>query len=212
MLLRLCAYFEARGFVLTQRTCYPYKEEPIPAGSETCNTFSFVRGDETLTLFYEPVVNGSRHLGDNGVGLCRNSAVPYYMGEVTTPFSRTLEEGHRFIYRPDYVLKFTRGGRSDYVIVDAKFAPLHTVVQRYFSQLAYKYLVCISPLSAQDRVLGLCIINGKSSEVEEPPYDAHNLVHTSHPAVPFTKLITLTETSRYSADFHFDLLDNVFHL
>lgn len=70
------------------------------------------------------------------------------------------------MYLPDFVLKRKKDGRSDYYLIDAKFSVRSFILQNRLSNLILKYLLSISPIQPQDRVMGLLVLCGKGKDEE----------------------------------------------
>ena len=214
VLLKLYNYMEEKGYHLKKIDSYRYQCPDFselntagPYGMRCDNTFLFEddTGAAEITLYYEPVVYSGTdpNAGENNLNLFRNISLSYKNGE----------SGRN--YCPDYVLKIQRESGSRYIILDAKFSNRRSVSEYYMRELLFKYLISISAICPEDRILGLVILNGKSNELEDSvfPYDIFDQVPTGKTVYPFAKMITLTENHKdmeYSAQLHRELFDNFF--
>ena len=210
VLTKLCCYMDYAGFELERRESYTYKGHSAPILPENFNTFYFAKEDIQVTLFYEPIINGKRNLGDNGVGLYRNTSIAFpkqwQIDKLLNEESNAMQSSH---YCPDYVIKIQRKDRTDYIILDAKFSMIETVKGVYLPCLAYKYLFSLSPLGENDHILGLCLVNGKSLEVDDKIFDVYDMAEEGHQIHPFANILTLTENAVENEDLHQQLMKTV---
>lgn len=210
VLTKLCCHMEYAGFELESREGYAYKGHHASILPENFNTFYFTKGDTQVTIFYEPIINGKRNLGDNGIGLYRNTSIAFpkqwQIDRLLNEETNAAQSSH---YCPDYVIKIHKKDRTDYIILDAKFSKIETVKGVYLPCLAYKYLFSVSPLGDTDHILGMCLVNGKSSETDDKIFDVYDLAEEGHQICPFASILTLTENSVENEELHQQLLNAV---
>lgn len=98
---------------------------------------------------------------------------------------------------PDYVIKVEREGISKYIMVDAKFSDLNNIRTYYVKDLAFKYLFSISPIETTDHIIGLCIMYGKCTDVEQlqSAYDNQLANSTIRPILEILPIIEGIGTS-----------------
>ena len=201
---------EYAGFELESREGYAYKGHHASILPENFNTFYFTKGDTQVAIFYEPIINGKRNLGDNGIGLYRNTSIAFpkqwQIDRLLNEETNAAQSSH---YCPDYVIKIHKKDRTDYIILDAKFSKIETVKGVYLPCLAYKYLFSVSPLGDTDHILGMCLVNGKSSETDDKIFDVYDLAEEGHQICPFASILTLTENSVENEELHQQLLNAV---
>ncbi|SHK00279.1 hypothetical protein SAMN02745248_01538 [Hathewaya proteolytica DSM 3090] len=143
------------------------------------NTFVFSKEDDEITVYYQPVI--SYNNCENEIGLFKNSDI-------------NEENKKSYYYTPDYVIKICRNGKTEYIILDAKWSNLDSVKQYSFKSIIYKYLFSISTIKKEDVVSKIWIVNGKSDDTEECIYDYYNNVRYKSRCseiTPSAKIITL---------------------
>lgn len=213
VLTKLCCYMEYAGFELERRESYTYKGHRAQILPENFNTFYFAKEDTQVTLFYEPIINGKRNLGDNGIGLYRNTSIAFpkqwQIDKLLNEESNATQSSH---YCPDYVIKIQRKERTDYIILDAKFSMIETVKGVYLPCLAYKYLFSLSPLGENDHILGMCLVNGKSIELSDTVFDVYDMAEEGHQIHPFANILTLTENAVENDERHQQLIRSILHV
>lgn len=155
LLTKFIQYFKGQGFKLTEaKPChYPTHERWKYQNTQCNNTFIFSGSQQSITLYYQPVIFDSDMSSINQIGLYRNNTISL----------RTDEDAERkgHYYVPDFLIKISRECTSKYILCDAKFSTTDNALSRYFPNLAYKYLFSVSPVAENDVISGLCIINGR---------------------------------------------------
>lgn len=126
------------------------------------NVFVFAGHDEEITLFYQPSVWTTGEGEKAGLGLYRNSLIRIMEDNK----AEIPEDKTEAMYLPDFVLKREKDGRADYYLIDAKFSVRSFILQNRLSNLILKYLLSISPIHPQDRVMGLLVLCGKGQDDE----------------------------------------------
>ena len=210
VLTKLCEFFTHAGFEMERRESYAYKGQTAVGEVRNFNTFSFRKNEIQATIYYEPIVNGreKKHIGDNGIGLFRNTTIPFptnldidkcLQGDA----GATRNGGH---YCPDYIIKLQYSDHAEYIILDAKFTDQDHAKGIYLPNLAYKYIFSLSTVNEEDRVLGLCVVNGKSLEETDSIFDVYNLANGVKTVTPQAFVLTLTENARNTPQLHNSLI------
>lgn len=216
VLSKLCCYFQANHFDLISCNDYAYKDHNLNQSASNANTFYFVRGSISVTIYYEPYINGKYNISDNDINLFRNTSVSlplhYDIDTQRDLDGEAYNASQGTYYLPDYVIKIQYSDHSDYIMLDAKFSMRGVALKNYLPSLAYKYLFSISPLHDEDKIIGLCLINGKSLDVDDSIYNAYDLSPTTNKIRPFAKVLTLTENSTSNALDHQKLISEVLGL
>lgn len=214
VLTKLCYYLENEGFELERCESYSYKEHCASSLYENINTFYFIKEELRITVYYEPTINGKRNLGDNGIGLYRNTSIPFpKQWQIDRFLSEEIDNvPQSAMYCPDYVIKIQHQNYADYIIMDAKFSRLETVKGVYFPCLAYKYLFSLSPIRQADHILGLCLVNGKAVETNDAAHNVYDLADESSQIQPFATILTLTENLVENEEQHRQLFKSIFHI
>lgn len=115
------------------------------------NVFIFQHDAITMTLFFQPLIPGVDFSEDNPLGLLRNSTLPL-TGESSTQSA---------YFTPDYIIKIDEpNAPSQYVIADAKYSYMSTVIRDQFYELVFKYLYAITTARPEDKIVGLDIYCG----------------------------------------------------
>lgn len=122
------------------------------------NTFVFRKDDETVRLWYQPVIAAGDAEAENGVGLVRTTR--WSVRPVNAEPADTLRETMRPWYSPDFLIALERGGRTAWAIMDSKYSTVSTVMRHYALQQAFKYLTSIGTLNKDDVYAGLWLYCG----------------------------------------------------
>ncbi len=185
VLAKLINFFKTSDFELIskEKCVYPIPERWKYKNTYCNNTFTFRGSEQEITLFYQPVIFDTDKSSVNGIGLYRNNTISIN--------NDTEDERRGHYYVPDFLIKIDTGSVVQYIICDAKFSSLSTI-QNYISNLAYKYLFSISPISDKDVISGLCIIYGQCTEanVLQTIYD-RQLANSK--IAPFAETLPLIE-------------------
>jgi len=160
LLAKFINYFKENGFSLTEvKNCaYPVSSRWKHKNTACNNTFVFNGAAHIVTLYYQPVIFDTDKSYVNGVGLYRNNTLSLR--------NESGSSGYGHYYVPDILIKVVSREHERYIICDAKFSTLKTVREYHITDLAYKYLFSISPISKNDIVSGLCIIYGQCEEMD----------------------------------------------
>ena len=191
-LARLLQGLRQEGFVLEEccRKGYTLGSRNLYDHSGYQNVYRLERGDEELTLFFQPVITDQPEQGPGAIHLYRN----------TTYAFKPLEEGH--YYTPDYLLRWKQGNRENYLILDAKYSYRKKVLQELMPEMSYKYLLSLSPVPYEENgqkvevaVRGLEILYGLThgEQQMESFYNCQLPVKEIRPAanvIPFSEEVT----------------------
>ena len=204
VLLKLIKYIINKGYVLTNssRIVYEFSRNHLYKNTIHNNCFVFSKGEETVTLYYQPVLYSGRDDSDYGIGLYRNN---------TTCLNKDNEEAsYGEYYTPDYVIKYQNPNYSGtrFFILDAKYMLKENVLRHQLAKLSFKYIFSITPVDLNDKVMGLYIINGQSDELEDSVTNVYDRSRNEGMIMPRAEIITLTENSEYNTDLHLMLLSN----
>ena len=156
---------------------------------------------------------GKKNIGENGIGLYRNTSIAFpQQWQIDKLLNEELGARQGTYYCPDYVVKIKRHDQVGYIIMDAKFSMLDQVKGIYLPCLAYKYLFSLSPLRETERILGLCLVNGKSFDLEDKIFDVYDLAQEGHQIRPFACILTLTENGDENDRQHLKLIKNLLNV
>lgn len=124
-------------------------------------SFSYKKGAETKTLYYEPEIRFKRI--NSGLNLERFSPASLYYED--------FQNGKIPLYTPDFVIKYIDGkGNEIYEIADAKFSDFNTVRNYYMPPSIFKYLASVEAINgAKISGLTLYYCKGDASETFEHP-------------------------------------------
>lgn len=188
LLAKLLCYFQDRGYSLehAKRCAYPVAPKWKYRNTTCQNTFVLTNANQRVILYYQPVVFDVNRSSVNGIGLYRNNSIPVYTGDEDDD----RHGGH--YYAPDFLLKVEEGGRVGYIILDAKFSDANTVRRHQVKNLAFKYLFSLSPVTADENLLGLVVLYGKCG-IEDQMQSAYDKQIAGSEIVPFTEMLPLME-------------------
>ena len=196
-LAKLIQFFKTEGLSLDRasRYIYPRSGNWKYIDSKCCNTFHFTDEDSEITVYYQPVIYSYDSRSYNGIGIYRNSSISLgssndrdYRGEY---------------YVPDFLIKYVKNDMEYYIIGDAKFSSYISVRRNYVTDLSYKYIVSMSPVSENISIAGLFINYGKDENFRASKSVYDNEI-SDCPIQPFFEIIPiseLTEESQHFADF-----------
>ncbi|HAQ39476.1 MAG TPA: hypothetical protein DCM73_00610 [Clostridiales bacterium] len=204
VLLKIYQFLQKHGFSLieSRRCMYPFSSKTLYGNTECKNTFKFCSDNKTITLYFQPVIYCDDSRLINGIGLYRNTSISF-------PKDNENDSKGSY-YVPDFILKIESNGTANYVIIDAKFSTVSTVKKYRVPALVFKYLFSISTVEKKDKILGLCIINGKSDEDTDSITDIYDRSMRPGDIYPQAELLTLTENNKDNNEEHMVLLKSVF--
>lgn len=192
-LARLFACLREEGWtgVRRERRAYPppqgwYSGWTWPPAPAFGNVFTFQKGGDALTVFYQPVAYSGqdRAAGSNGMGLCRTTSIIFRKD----PEEDAAGEGR--YYHPDFVLKLRQGGETRYIVADAKFSRLENVRRYEVPALAFKYLFSLRPKDPGETLAGLCLFCGQCGKKEAALRDLHDCFPAEEARTPFAAVLT----------------------
>lgn len=143
------------------------------------NTFIFEKEKENISVYYQPVISLKSSFND--IGLFRNNNISF-------------DDGEAEYYTPDYIIKVTKDGISEFIILDAKWSTLETVKKYRFREIVYKYIFSISTINNNDRINKVWVINGQEiKNKKEYIYNFYNskFKNRNDEITPSAKILTL---------------------
>lgn len=161
ILLNMNEYLLKNNFDLIDisKTSYISNKKSLYTNSKLENTFLFRKNDMDVCIFYQPLISAKKQSFNSNLGLFRNNTINY-------------EGVYSDYYTPDYVIKISKDNFNKYIILDAKFSTINTVIRYSFNKIAYKYAFSISTINSYDEISQIWIINSRKN------MDANkNLIH-----------------------------------
>ena len=207
VLLKLIRYFTDIGYTISrrERSVYEFTKRTMYQNTKHCNQFHFVRENDSVTLFYQPVIYcntaGLRH----GIGLYRNNTIKVNRNEYEA------YDGGEY-YTPDYIIKYEnlKSQEVKYFILDAKYSNIKNVLRYQITDMTFKYLFSISSINPKDEIIGLYIINGQSENMEDCKTNIYDRMLADHTIRPLAEIVTLTENSMDNKENHLKLFNSSF--
>lgn len=160
--------------------------------SKCCNTFHFTAEESEVVLYYQPVIYNYDSRSFNGIGVYRNSSIS--LGESNDRDFR----GEYYV--PDYLIKYVQNEKEYYIIGDAKFSSYSSVIRNYVTDLAYKYLISISPVENNIKIAGMFINYGKEMK-RIPSKSVYDNKIKENPISPFFNIILISELTEETDHF-----------
>lgn len=189
------------SLVSSDRFHYIFSGRTQYRNTNCLNTFVFKRGEQLVTVYYQPVIYADSRKATNGINLYRNTSIPFPKDNESN--------SHGTYYTPDYIIKIDNGTTENYVLADAKFSTLGTVKRHQVPALAFKYLFSVTPINEEDKILGLCIINGQSDSEMDLLEDVYDRTPSPGSITPSAEILTLTENREENRMEHAELLGRV---
>lgn len=204
VILKLIRYISNSGYELinSNRIVYEFSRSHLYKNTIHNNCFTFIKGEEIVTLYYQPVLYSGREDSDYGLGLYRNN---------TTCVEKDNDDVRNGeYYTPDYVIKYQNPNYSGtrYFILDAKYMTTENVLRRQLAKLTFKYIFSVSTIDLNDKIMGLYIINGQSEQIEDSTTNVYDRSRNEGMIMPRAEIITLTENSEENIELHMSLLTN----
>lgn len=192
VLIKLITQIKEFGYDLIESklTAYPKQAGWLYKNQNYNNTFVFSNEDSKITLYYEPVIYDEDRRNINGIELYRNNNIS--LGRDTD------DERKGRYYVPDYIIKYEKDVKIQYLICDAKFSRKTKVQHQIIPDLAYKYLTSISPLSENANVLGLYIFYGLNENNSNIESFYNRKMKDGKTIFPMIEMIPLSEGVLYS--------------
>lgn len=133
-LYRLIGMLLQNGFVPSINRMpinYKYRKSTkyISSDDQVANTYYFERGQQRITLYYQPIISSNRF--ENDIRAFR------------TTLSSSNSLSQYSFFTPDFILKVSSGDNKlwddDYIIFDSKFSDANNVKRHYIEDLKNKY-------------------------------------------------------------------------
>ncbi|WP_294185227.1 hypothetical protein [uncultured Clostridium sp.] len=200
ILFKINNYILENGFYLIHCNKFSYRLNINQKYKNTKyeNTFLFVREDYSVVVYYQPVIYLERVSYDNKIGLFRNNNISFGTGKSD-------------YYTPDYVIKISKNNFSKFIILDAKWSDIKSVINYSFKDIIYKYVFSISPINENNEIIKVWAINGKQSAAQSSYiYNFYNskFKDRNNEIMPSAKILTfhpdIDEAKQY------ELLNNLF--
>ena len=164
-LVTLLGGLDRQGFRLEESGRHDYKSASAlyadNAAAALLNTFVFRKGNETVTLWYQPVLAGGDAKAENGIGLARTTR--WSMRPEKSEPVDTLRSTDRPWYSPDFLMALEKNGRTAWAVMDSKYSTVSSVIRHYAVQQAFKYLTSVGTLKKDDVYAGLWLYCGSVS-------------------------------------------------
>ena len=143
------------------------------------NTFIFEKEKTIITVYYQPVIYSNKVVND--IGLFRNNNI-------------SLDGGKAKYYTPDYVIKISEKDLSQFIILDAKWSTIDSVINYSFKDIIYKYAFSISTINSNDIINKIWVANGK--EIQNQDNYIYNFYNSNfrernNEIIPSAKILTL---------------------
>lgn len=183
ILFKINNYITKKGFYLNQLYKFEYKLGSSQKYQNTDyeNTFIFTGKDNSIVVYYQPVIYSKPVKFDNKIGLFRNNNISF-------------DSGKSNYYTPDYVIKICKGSFSQFIILDAKWSNIESVINYSFKNIIYKYIFSISTINSNDKINKVWAINGKQIlNQNEYIYNFYNskFIDRNEQLKPSSKILTL---------------------
>lgn len=125
-----------------KRKLYEYKcSDPRYMNTTGPNTFVFIRGNQEVTLYYQPVIYSSPESTTNNISLVRTD---------------------KSYWTPDFIIKKVSSGMTTYGILDSKWRSREAIKKGgVLQETVYKYLYSVADYNTQKSVQFLWLLQGK---------------------------------------------------
>lgn len=181
VLLKINSYIKWNGYDLNSATKYKYILNRNSRYKNTMfkNTFIFKKQKTEISIYYQPVIYLDHQVND--IGLFRNNSI-------------SLINEKSYYYTPDFIIKIGKEQKSHYIILDAKWSSLESVINYSFKEIVYKYLFSISTINKEDTIDKVWAVNGKSNDNQQVCiYNFYNstIIDRCNEILPSAKIMTL---------------------
>lgn len=198
VLLKINNYIKENGYDLKLSRKYKYSLSKNSRYKNTMfkNTFIFKKQKNEVSIYYQPVIYIDHQV--NEIGLFRNNNI-------------SLSNEKSYYYTPDFIIKIKKEQKSHYIILDAKWSSLESVINYSFKDIVYKYFFSISTINKEDTIDNIWAINGKSNDNQnEYIYNFYNssMVERCKEILPSAKIMTLNP--KIGDDIQKDNFDQLF--
>lgn len=202
VLLKFADAIEHVGFQFypqdSSQFAYPVQYRKYKPVDHT-NTFVFRDAqDNEITLYYQPVIWGQHYstLVNNGIHLQR-----------TTTASLGGRTNGPVFYTPDYVIKHRHGDKECYLIADAKLQSSANVWKKQVLEISFKYQFSVRPTDTFAKIIGVCILYGKSVDEKSKLESVHNIMPAG--ICPDFWITSLTESDVCTEETHYAMFDTI---
>lgn len=183
VLFRINNYITQNGYYLKEINKFDYilRKSSKYKNTKYENTFIFEKGELNIIVFYQPVIYLEPVAYDNNIGLFRNNDI-------------SLDGERGRYYTPDYIIKVSNKEGSDFIILDAKFATIDSVIKYSIKKIVHNYIFSISTINATDKINKVWVINGKENHnQEEYVYNLYNskFRDRNNQLIPSMKILTM---------------------
>lgn len=183
ILFRINNYIVRKEYNLREPNQFIYKLKRNAKYKNTKyeNTFVFEKEDSVVTIYYQPVIYFEPVPDDNNIGLFKNNDI-------------SLNGEKSQYYTPDYVIKICNNKLSKFIILDAKWSTVHSVINYSFKNIIYKYVFSISTINNNDKINKVWVINGKQmKDQKDYIYNFYNskFIDRNNELKPSIKILTL---------------------
>lgn len=181
VLFKINNFIIKRGYQLTnsKKFFYQLRRSAKYENTKYENTFLFENSTTRITVYYQPVIYLDQAVND--IGLFRNNDISFDVGKAQ-------------YYTPDYVIKMEGLDSSEFIILDAKWATIESVINYSLRNIIYKYAFSISTLNKSDMIRSIWVINGKELQNQEDyVYNLYNskFKDRNNELTPSVKVVTL---------------------
>ncbi|MGO5064066.1 hypothetical protein [Clostridium sp. LCP25S3_F8] len=181
ILFRINNYITENGYDLrnSKNFLYGLKTNAKYENTKFNNTFIFQKEKTTITVYYQPVIFLNQVVND--IGLFRNNNI-------------SINNEKSYYYTPDYIIKICEQNKSKFIILDAKWSTINSVINYSFKNIVYKYIFSISTINSEDKIDKVWVVNGKDlNNQNEYMYNYYNSKFKSRcdEIEPSAKIMTL---------------------
>lgn len=189
------------GFSISQtnRYIYGFNQRVMYTNTLCNNTFTFINGEQEITLYYQPVIYDGHYQRRNSIELYRNNSRGFENRDETN--TRSI-----FYYTPDYIIKYKNAGKVAYAIVDAKYSKKHTIINHQIIDLVFRYITSISASNQNCSMEGLYIICGKERGSTKPESLYDRAIDNS---ILSPKIVFLSVSPEEESDNHYSLISSI---
>lgn len=181
VLLKINNYLIKNNYYLKEANKFVYnlRSDSKYINTKFENTFIFEKEKIIITVYYQPVIYWNQVVND--IGLFRNNNI-------------SLDGGKAKYYTPDYVIKISEKDVSQFIILDAKWSTIDSVINYSFKDIIYKYAFSISTINSNDIIKKIWVANGK--EIQNQDNYIYNFYNSSfrernNEIIPSAKILTL---------------------
>lgn len=202
VLVKILRHLEGSGYHLLLAAEQDYGQRaplaPFLRESGGNNVFVYESADagERITVYYQPVIYdwaGFSRSRENPQNV-QTAPIQLYRAAKVTMADDFGDNYSGSFYRPDYVIAGEQGGRTRYLVCDAKYKR-HDSARFYDApRLSYKYLISLKAASDNADLVGLGVIYGRTENDAETEdfFDRQSETAPQH-QLPGIMLVPLSE-------------------